>query len=206
MNSDKQTPPDIVTDPAAPDAPAPEASSPDGEAPKADGPADGPAAAEEAEASDLERLQAERDELNDRLLRTAAELQNFRRRSQEEKDRLAASQKARLLRPLLEVVDDFERSLAAADGMAETPEAAFESLREGVEMVYRKLVDELQRLGVEPIPAEGERFDEHAHEALMQQPAPEDVAPGTVLQEVQRGYRLGDRVLRHSKVIVAADA
>ncbi len=187
------------TEPPASEAPEPA----DADGSDADG-----SDADDVEAR-LEALRAEREVLNDRLLRTAAELQNVRRRAEEERARLAVSSKTRVLRPMLSVMDDFERSLAAADELAASndagaPEAAFASLREGVEMVYRKLADELARLGVERIEAEGQPFDEHAHEALMQQPAPEGVAPGTVLQEVQKGYRLGERVLRHSKVVVSS--
>jgi molecular chaperone GrpE len=72
-----------------------------------------------------------------------------------------------------------------------------------VGLVYRKFVDALKQLGVEPIEAEGQPFDEQEHEAVLQQPAPDGVAPGTVLSEVQRGYRLGERVIRHARVIVA---
>ena len=80
----------------------------------------------------------------------------------------------------------------------------FEKLKEGVELVYEKFKSELGRLGVEPIEAIGHPFNENEHEALMQQPAPEDTAPGTVIDEIQKGYRMGERVLRHSRVVVAA--
>ena len=94
-----------------------------------------------------------------------------------------------------EVLDDFERSLDAAEELEENqdPASAYESLKGGVEMVFRKFRDTLENLGVEPIEAEGEPFDEHLHEAMMRQPS-EEVEPGTVLQEI-----------RYSRVVVAAE-
>lgn len=166
-------------------------------------------AAEEPTDEDLEAqlraLQEEHEKLNDRFLRQAAEFQNYRRRTKRDKERQYQSGKEDVLLSMLEVLDDFQRSLEAADEISEeqNPEEAYESLRDGVEMVYKKFVDELNNLGVEPIEAEGEPFDEELHEAMMQQPAPDDVEPGTVLQEIRKGYLLDDRVLRHSRVIVA---
>jgi molecular chaperone GrpE len=151
-------------------------------------------------------LKEERDELNDRMLRKAADLENLRRRMDREKKRRHEAGKVAVLESMLEVLDDFERSLEAARDLedAEDPAAAYESLKGGVEMVFRKFQDQLQSLGVEPIEAEGEPFDEQLHEAMMRQPS-DEVEPGTVLQEIRKGYTMGDRVLRHSRVVVAAD-
>ncbi|PSQ86601.1 MAG: nucleotide exchange factor GrpE [Bacteroidetes bacterium QS_3_64_15] len=155
---------------------------------------------------EIEELKEERDETNDRLLRKAADLENLRRRMDREKKRRHEAGKIAVLESMLEVVDDFERSLKAAQDLddAEDAEAAYESLKGGVEMVFRKFQDQLQSLGVEPIEAEGKPFDEQLHEAMMRQPS-DEVAPGTVLQEVRKGYTMGDRVLRHSRVVVAAE-
>jgi len=155
---------------------------------------------------EVEALKEERDELNERLLRKAAELENVRRRMDREKKRRHQAGKERVLESMLEVLDDFERSLDAAEDLdaSQDPESAYETLKGGVEMVYRKFQDQLQSLNVEPIDAEGEPFDEQLHEAMMRQPS-DEVEPGTVLQEVQKGYTMGDRVLRHSRVVVAAD-
>jgi molecular chaperone GrpE len=160
----------------------------------------------EALREEVESLRQERDELNDQLLRKAAELENFRKRMAEEKRRRHASGKLEAVRPILEVLDDFERSLDAASDLDvdSDPETAYESLKSGVEMVHRKFVDALEGLDVEPIEAEGEPFDETYHEAMMRQPA-EDVEPGTVVQEIRKGYVMGDRVIRHSRVIVATE-
>ena len=156
---------------------------------------------------EVEALQEERDELNDRLLRKAAEFENFQRRMQREKKRRHRAGKERVIESMLEVLDDFERALDAAQDLDEADDAtsAYESLKGGVEMVFRKFQDELQSLGVEPIEAEGEPFDEQLHEAMMRQPT-DDAAPGTVVQEIRKGYTMGDKVLRHSRVVVAAES
>lgn len=153
----------------------------------------------------VEALEEERDELNDRVLRKAAEFENYRRRMDREKRRRHESGMLEVIEPVLEVLDDFERSIDAAEELQETQDAekAYESLKGGVEMVFRKFRDTLETLGVEPIEAEGQPFDEELHEAMMRQPS-EDTEPGTVLQEIRKGYRMGDRVVRHSRVVVAA--
>ncbi len=184
-----------------------EASVPSEAAPPQDA-AEAPNADEAPPGNEAEALRAERDALNDKLLRRTAEFQNYRRRAEEEKNRLAANAAARALRPMLGIVDDFERTIAAAATFDEMDdaEAAYAALKEGAALVLQKFRDELKRQGVEPIEAKGQPFDEKEHEAVMQQPAPEGTAPGTVLEEVQKGYRTrGGRVLRHSKVVVAAE-
>jgi molecular chaperone GrpE len=155
---------------------------------------------------EVEALKEERDEMNDRMLRKAADLENLRRRMDREKKRRYEAGKVTVLESMLEVLDDFERSIEAARNLedSEDAEAAYDSLKGGVEMVFRKFQDELQSLGVEPIEAEGEPFDEQLHEAMMRQPS-DEAEPGTVLQEIQKGYTMGDRVLRHSRVVVAAE-
>jgi molecular chaperone GrpE len=150
----------------------------------------------------LETLKTERDSLDDRLKREIAGFQNYRRRTADEKAGWSNEAKASVLKAVLDVFDDLDRTREAT-AKAEGPEA-LQSLRDGVDLVYRKFNESLDRLGVEAIHAEGTPFDEHFHEALTQQPAPDGVEPGTVLIEYQKGYTLGDRVLRHSKVVVAA--
>ncbi|MDX1548788.1 MAG: nucleotide exchange factor GrpE [Rhodothermales bacterium] len=165
-----------------------------------------PATAPHDAAQQLETLAHELERTKEQLLRQAAEFQNYRRRTEKERAALLDRGRAQVIEPLLDVLDDFRRSLEAA-AEAETEEQggpAYRALRQGVELVYQKYSDELMKLGVERIEAVGQPFDEHLHEAMMQQPAPEGTAPGTVLAEIQRGYRLGDRVLRHARVVVAA--
>lgn len=188
------------------------------EAPPNDEPAEEEASPEGAEAGSeaarrieeltekVEALEAERDELNDKVLRKAAEFENFRRRMNREKERRHEAGMIEVIEPILEVLDDFERSLDAAEELEENqdPETAYESLRGGVEMVFRKFRDTLENLGVEPIEAEGLPFDESRHEAMMRQPS-EEAEPGTVLQEIRKGYRMDDRVIRYSRVVVASE-
>jgi molecular chaperone GrpE len=165
--------------------------------------------------TELEEALAEQEETNNRLLRTAAELQNVRRRAAKEQRRRATQAKAAALRPMLEVLDDLQRALAAAEDAEEEEDGGSgDTLYDGVQMVEDKFERALAGLGVEPIAAEGHPFDENKHEAMMQQPAPEGTDPGTVLAEIRRGYRMetdaddedeGERVLRHSRVVVATE-
>ncbi len=155
--------------------------------------------------ADADGLQAEIDDLRDQLLRRAAEFQNYRRRT--DADRAEADRQARatILLPLLDVYDDLRRSLDAARRVAHQDGAspAFDALSQGVELVYRKFEGLLERFDVTQIQTAGEAFDVDLHEAVMQQPSPDGEATGTILAEVQPGYRIGDRVLRHARVIVA---
>ena len=157
------------------------------------------------QAGELDRLRSEAAELQDQMLRRAAEFQNYRRRAESDRADAERRGKAAVLLPTLDVFDDLRRSLDAAETAAtqEAAAPAFEALQEGVELVYRKFESALASLGVARIDAAGRPFDENEHEAILQQPAPEGTAPGTILTEVQPGYRLGDRVLRHARVIVA---
>ena len=155
-------------------------------------------------------LDAMRDELNDtkdRLLRQAAEFQNYRRRTEQEKSLYIRTGKEQVIQPMLDIFDDFTRFINAttqAEEQDSNLNPMYLKLREGLELVYNKFQNELNRLGVEPIEAVGKSFNENEHEALMQQPAPENVEPGTVIEEIQTGYRMGEKILRHSRVIVAS--
>jgi len=136
----------------------------------------------------------ERDEYLDRLQRLKAEFDNYRKRAARDLESFAARANEQLVKELLPIVDDLERALDAA---AEQTEARLE---EGVRLVHRSLFELLRKHGLEEIEAEG-RFDPHVHEALLAQPSEAD--EGTVIEVVQRGYRLGDRVLRPARVVVA---
>lgn len=161
------------------------------------------------QATALEQLRLDVASLNDQLLRRAAEFQNYRRRVEMQRSEDERASRAATLTPLLDVFDDLRRSLDAARRAASADETAgaspaFDALSQGVELVYLKFENALAALGVERIEAVGQPFNTAEHEAIMQQPAPGDEAPDTVLAEVQPGYRLGERVLRHARVIVAA--
>ena len=161
----------------------------------------------ENEQGDEDLLRSELNETKNRLLRQAAEFQNYKRRTEQEKNLYVRTGKEQVIQPMLDIFDDFSRSINAtkqAEEQNENLNPMYLKLREGVELVYEKFRNELTRLGVEPIEAVGKSFNENEHEALMQQPAPENVEPGTVLEEIQTGYRMGDKILRHSRVIVAS--
>ena len=146
----------------------------------------------------LERLaavEAERDEFLDDLKRLAAEFDNFRKRTVRDQESLVARAHERLVKELLPVLDDLERALQAA---AEHEEA---KLEEGVRLVHRELVEALGKEGLVEIETNG-RFDPHVHEALLAQPSEAD--EGSVIDVLQKGYRLGDRVLRPARVVVSA--
>ncbi len=151
-------------------------------------------------AQDIERLTQELERTRDRLLRRAAELQNFRRRTEREKAEWHRRAQVKVIDSMVDVFDDFRRSLDAA----EQSDVSYESLKEGVDLVFRSFAEALKRFGVEALEAVGKPFDENLHEAVLQMPAPEGTEVGVVLQEIQKGYRIGDSVLRHAKVIVAA--
>jgi molecular chaperone GrpE len=157
-------------------------------------------------ATEIESLRQELESSQEQLLRNAAEFQNYRRRTEQEKAQLVGFGKTLVIQQFLDIVDDFQRSLEAAEQVDRNDSesgSAYRALKEGVDLVYRKFVDGLTKLGVQPIEAVGRPFDENEHEAMMQQPDT-DAAPGTVIEELQKGYRMGDRILRHAKVIVAA--
>jgi len=132
---------------------------------------------------------------DDAYLRLAADFDNYRKRVAREHADLTARATERLVNELLPVLDDLERALEAA---AEHEEA---KLEEGVQLVHRSLVTLLERHGLSEIATEG-AFDPHVHEALLAQPG-EGAEEGSVLQVLQKGYRLGDKVLRPARVIVA---
>lgn len=145
----------------------------------------------------IAQLQQENQALREKALRAIAELENFRRRSQQEVQSTIQYANERLLRELLPVVDDINRSVEAGNQSKD-----FDSFFQGVAMVRDKVMRLLESQGVKPIQAVGAPFDIAQHDALLRQPseAPED----TVVGEIETGYTYGDRVLRHAKVIVSA--
>ena len=149
----------------------------------------------EESGDEVAALQAERDELFDRLQRLAAEFDNYRKRSAREQASLIQRANERLVKELLPVLDDLGRALEAA---AEHEEA---KLEEGVRLVHRSLAELLAKEGLAEIETDG-KFDPHVHEALLSQPS--DAEEGSVIEVVQKGYKLGDRVLRPARVVVAA--
>ena len=136
-------------------------------------------------------------ELNDKLVRQMAEFDNFRKRTEKEKQQMYGIGAADVIEKLLPVVDNFERGLAAM-----TEEEKSTSFAQGVELVYKQLMTTLEGLGVTAIEAVGVEFNPDFHNAVMQAPS-EEYESGIVTQELQKGYLYKDKVVRHSMVMVA---
>ena len=171
------------------------------ETPRDDAPAD--ASADEAagessvgQAGPLAELTAEKNALQDRLLRLAAEFDNYRKRIDRDRRDQADAAVASAVEDLLPIVDNLERALEAAAG-----EDA-DSYREGVELIHRQMLDLLRRRGVTPIESVGADFDPQLHQAVAHEASPEH-REGEVMEEFRRGYKLGDRLLRPAMVKVA---
>ena len=147
-----------------------------------------------------EDLRRERDDALDRLLRTAAEFDNYRKRTERERRDLSDAVSADVIRDLLPVADDLERALSSepAPGPCAEVVGAF---RSGVELIHRQLIEALRRRGVEPFSSIGTPFDPAWHEAVASEPAG-DRPDGEVVAEIRRGYRIGQKLLRPAMVKV----
>jgi molecular chaperone GrpE len=151
----------------------------------------------------IAELEGELEEMRERWIRAVADLDNARKRARHEMAEAQLHAVAGVLRDILLVMDSFERALETgaprADASAET-----KAVQEGLNLIYRQLQDMLTRRGARPIEAIGQPFDPRRHEAVAQVPATEGLEDGLVALEMQKGYLFGDRVLRPSKVAVAA--
>ncbi|MCP8897258.1 nucleotide exchange factor GrpE [Shinella daejeonensis] len=162
-----------------------------------------PAEASEASPDPLETLRAENADLRDKYLRLAAEMENLRRRTERDVKDAKSYSIAAFARDMLAVSDDLRRALDAIPAETrEGGEIGFKALAEGVELTERSMLTALERHGVTRIDPTGEKFDPHFHQAMFEVPNP-DVASGTVVQVVQAGYVIGERVLRPAMVGVS---
>ena len=146
--------------------------------------------------SPLEVLRREKDELQDRLLRTAAEFDNYRKRVERDRRDQAEAATASALTDLLPAIDDLERALKAPTG------GDIESFRKGIELIHQQMLELLRKRGVKSIEAVGADFDPRYHQAVAHESSPEH-REGEVIEEFARGYMLGDRLLRPAMVKVA---
>lgn len=164
------------------------------------------ATAEAGLAAEFAKLQAERDDLKDKLLRTLAEMENLRRRTEREIADAKAYAVTSFARDMLGSSDNLRRALESlpADAM-KTADAAVKALHEGVELTERELVKTLERHGVRRIDPLAEKFDPNLHQAMFEAPDAE-IAKGLVSKVVQIGYKIGERVLRPALVGVSAGA
>jgi len=148
----------------------------------------------------IAELETQLQELKDTLLRKAAEFENYKRRTENEQMNLLKYAAENFIVKLLPIVDDFERSLQHIDDAQDK-----EAIKQGIKLVYDKLMKLLDEQGVKKIDAVGKPFDVEFHEALMQR-KDDSVEPHTVLDEVEKGYLYKDKVIRHSKVVVSEDS
>lgn len=152
-----------------------------------------------AKEREIEGLKKQAEDLNNQYMRIAADFENFRRRTQREREELETQIKCNTVKELLPVVDNFERARSQIK-----PQTEGESnIHKSYQGVYKDMVDRLKKVGVAPMRAEGKEFDPNLHEAVMRQPTSEH-PEGTVVEELMRGYMLDEKVLRHAMVKVAA--
>ncbi|MGN0030188.1 MAG: nucleotide exchange factor GrpE [Marinilabiliaceae bacterium] len=153
--------------------------------------------AEDAQPSEVETLKKQLAELNDKYLRTCAEYDNYRKRTVREKADLLKSAGSDIILGLLPVVDDLERALGHINEASD-----IEALKEGVGLIYKKFNDYLAKRGVTEIETKGLPLDTNVHEAITMIPAPTPDMKGKILDCTEKGYKLGDKVLRFAKVVV----
>ncbi|HST19654.1 MAG TPA: nucleotide exchange factor GrpE [Blastocatellia bacterium] len=147
----------------------------------------------------IDTMTQERATLYDQLLRRQAEFENYRRRVDREKSETYTRARAEVLLELLPVIDNFERALASLENSG----GDAESLRHGVELIHKQFKDALTKFGLEPVESVGQTFDPHVHEAVTIEPTDKH-KENTIIEEFQRGYKLGEKLLRPAKVKVAS--
>lgn len=159
---------------------------------------------EVAEEKELEKEQISLGEklveINDKYLRLYSEFENYRRRTSKERLEIIENASESLIKEILPIVDDFERALQIMD---KQEEESLKNAKEGMCLIYKKLLSTLEKKGLKPINAKGENFDENLHEAVSQIPAQKEEDKGKVFDEVQKGYYLNNKVIRYSKVVVS---
>jgi molecular chaperone GrpE len=200
MDSDNDIP-DFETEAGEPAASAP--------SPQADGsgesapPAGGPEVAElVASRAELRRLEGEVKELRDSLARRQADFENYRKRTDRERSETYNRVVVDIAAKLLPVLDNLKRALETEASLGASESDEFRHFLSGVDLIHKQLNGVLDALGVKPVLAEGERFDPHLHEAVVTEPT-DDFEPDTVMQEIVRGFKLGDKLIRPALVKVS---
>ena len=161
-------------------------------------PSDGNASTDKAaEGEAIDELKQEIADLKDKNLRLMAEFDNFRKRTLKEKSELILNGGEDVLKKLLPLVDDFERALKAMETSTDA-----QALKEGLDLIYAKLISYLNENGVQAIPTENEVFNTDLHEAITTFPAPSDDMKGKIVDCISKGYTLREKVIRYSKVVV----
>lgn len=175
------------------DRPVPGEGTPDGEAGAQQAK---PAGEAPSPADRLATLEAEKNEARERMLRIAAEFENYKKRVRKEQSESESKARESVLRDMLEVIDNLERAVAVGEG------ADPKTVLQGVQLVLRLFGSKLERYEVKAFEAKGQPFDPRLHDAISQVPTA-DAPPGSVVSEVQKGYKIGDRLLRPAMVAVA---
>ena len=151
----------------------------------------------ESSAETVEELKKKLEEMNDKYLRLSAEYDNYRKRTLKEKMELTKSAGASVILALLPVIDDFDRALAHLDDAKD-----LDAVKEGILLIYSKFKEFLAQQGVTEIEATNKDFDTDHHEAITKIPAPNEEMKGKVIDTVEKGYMLNDKVIRFAKVVV----
>ena len=146
----------------------------------------------------IEELKAENAELKDKQLRLLAEFENFRKRNAKERLDLMKTAGQDIISDLLPVIDDFDRAQTTMENATEVA-----AVKEGVDLISNKLRNVLEGKGLKPMETKGEEFNPDFHEAITEIPAPSDDMQGKVLDEIEKGYTLNDKIIRYAKVVVA---
>lgn len=154
--------------------------------------------------AELKRVEAELVEVQDRLARRQADFENYRKRTERERGETYNRVVADVVNKFLPVIDNLRRALEAERSLEASESEEFRHFLHGVELISKQLNEVLESMGLEAVPALGERFDPHVHEAVVTEPTHE-YEPDTVMQEIVRGYRLGERLLRPAMVKVATE-
>lgn len=152
---------------------------------------------EETQSEENKKLQEAYDKLNQQYIRLAADFDNYRKRQEQERESLVKYGTENALKKMLEVLDNFERGQKALEGVEDS-----EKIKECFQLVHKQVWETLSKLGLEEIKAVGEEFDPNFHEAVMQTPTTEH-PEHTVINELQKGYKVGDKILRPTLVNVA---
>ena len=166
-----------------------------GEAPYSSEEQTAPAA--EQNSSEVDDLKKKLEELNQQYIRLAADFDNYRKRQAQERESLLKYGSENALKKMIEVLDNFERGAKALEKVEDC-----QTVKDSFNLVHKQVIETLEKLGLEPIETEGKTFDPNFHDAVMQTPN-NDVPEHTILNELQKGYKLGDKVLRPALVNVA---
>jgi molecular chaperone GrpE len=183
----------------SPPSPSPQADGSGEVAPRAGGPEVAELVATRAE---LKRLEGEVKELRESVARRQADFENYRKRMDRERAETYNRVVADIAAKLLPVLDNLKRALETEASLEASESDEFRHFLSGVDLIYKQLAGVLDALGVKPVLAEGEQFDPHLHEAVVTEPT-DDYEPDTVIQEIVRGFRMGDKLIRPSLVKVA---